>query len=79
MSMLSEFETMNFEYLKKIEEETSVQVKKFPDEVLEKFREISKKVITELTKKDEMSKKIYDSYSKFQKDIKRWSTLNTNY
>jgi TRAP-type mannitol/chloroaromatic compound transport system substrate-binding protein len=79
LSMLSEFEKMNFEYLKKIEKEKSVQIKKYPDEVLNKFREISKRVIADITGRDEMSKKIYESYSAFQKNISAWSKLNINY
>jgi len=74
--MLSEFEKMNLEYLQKIEAEKSVQIKRFPDEVLNKFREITEKVIAEIAKSDEMGKKIYDSYSSFQKSISKWSKLN---
>jgi TRAP-type mannitol/chloroaromatic compound transport system substrate-binding protein len=79
ISMLSEFEKMNFEYLRKIKEEKSVQVKKYPDEILDKFREITKSVINEIASKDEMSKKIYESYKKFQQDISAWTKLNRNY
>ncbi|MCF6268775.1 MAG: TRAP transporter substrate-binding protein [Melioribacteraceae bacterium] len=79
ISMLSEFEKMNIEYLKKIKQEKSVEIKRYPDEVLRKLKEITKKVLSDITNKDEMSKRIYDSYSKFQKEIYDWSSLNRNY
>ncbi len=79
VSMLSEFEKMNIEYLKKIEEEKTVEIKKFPEEVLNTFKEITQKVLIDITNKDEMSKRIYDSYRKFQKEINNWSSLNRNY
>ena len=79
VSMLSEFEKMNIEYLKKIEDEKTVEIKKFPEEVLNTFKEITQKVLIDITNKDEMSKRIYDSYRKFQKEINKWSSLNRNY
>lgn len=79
ISMLSEFEKMNFEYLEKIKNEKSVELKKFPDEVLNKLRDISKKVLLDITAKDKMSKKIFDSYFDFKERISKWSDLNNDY
>ena len=79
ISMLSEFEKTNIKYLQKIRKEKSVEIKKFPGEVLETFKRITEKVLTDITKKDEMSKKIYNSYKNFQKEIASWSSLNSNY
>ena len=73
--MLSEFETKNTEYYFKLLNEKQVEFRKFPDDVLERLRELSKEVIGELTSSDEKSKKIYDSYSKFQKNISEWSDI----
>ena len=79
ISMLSEFEKMNIDYLKKIKLENSVEIKRFPDEVLNTFKKITKIILNDLTNKDEMSKRIYNSYSKFQKEIYDWSSLNNNF
>ena len=73
--MLSEFETKNTEYYFKLLNEKQVEFRKFPDDVLEMLRKLSKEVIGELTSSDEKSKKIYDSYSKFQKNISEWSNI----
>ncbi|MFA3782139.1 TRAP transporter substrate-binding protein [Melioribacteraceae bacterium 4301-Me] len=74
-TMLSKFEALNAEYYKKLKDEEKVQFKKFPDDVISAFRKYSKEVIDEITSKDSMSKKIYDSYISFQKKIAPWFDL----
>ena len=73
--MLSEFEAKNTEYYFKLLNDNQIQFKKFPDDVLDKFRKLTREVISEITSTDEKSKKIYDSYSKFQKNISQWSEI----
>jgi TRAP-type mannitol/chloroaromatic compound transport system substrate-binding protein len=74
--MLSEFESKNNLYLKKLVEEHNVQLKRFPDDVLATLRKYAAEVIDELVAKDPMSKKIYASFSKFQKDVGGWAELS---
>lgn len=76
VSMLSEFEKLNIEYLEKIESEKSVEILRFSDGILEALKKITKNVLTEITSKDEMSLKIYNSYSKFQNSISKWSNFS---
>lgn len=76
ISILSEYEKRNIEYLKKIEQEKTVELRKFPNQVLNTFKVITEKVLIDITNKDEMSKKIYDSYSTFQKTLTEWSNLS---
>lgn len=76
ISMLSEVEKKNIEYLNKIENEKSVQIIRFPNEVLEKFKTITQNVLSEIISNDEISKEIYNSYSKFQQNISKWSSFN---
>jgi TRAP-type mannitol/chloroaromatic compound transport system substrate-binding protein len=73
--MLSEFEAKNTEYYFKLLKENQTQFKKFPDDVLDKFRKLTREVINEITSTDDKSQKIYDSYSKFQKNISQWSEI----
>lgn len=77
ISMLSEFEKLNIEYLEKIENEKTVEIIKFPDEVLETFKTITNNVLAKIISEDVMSKKIYNSYSKFQKNISKWSHFSS--
>jgi TRAP-type mannitol/chloroaromatic compound transport system substrate-binding protein len=72
---LAEFNYRNAEYLEKIKFEGKVQLKKYSDELLKLFRETTHQIISEITAKDVMSKKVYESYSKFQKQITQWSDV----
>ena len=71
--MLSEFEAKNAYYLKLMVNEHGVQLRQFPKEVLESFKVHTKEAIQELVDSDPFSKRVYDSYSKFQKEINYWS------
>jgi TRAP-type mannitol/chloroaromatic compound transport system substrate-binding protein len=76
ISMLTHFESQNNMYLQKLVNEHHVQLKKFPDDVIETFRKLSAEVIGEVVEKDPMSKKVYESYSAFKKDIAQWAKLS---
>jgi TRAP-type mannitol/chloroaromatic compound transport system substrate-binding protein len=73
--ILSTFETKNNEYLQKILDEKGVDVRKFPDNVIDALRKYSNEVIEEITASDAMSKKVYNSFSTFRKDFKKWSDI----
>ncbi len=75
VKMLSEFELKNTEYLLKLYEEKEVDILRFPNDVLDKLRKNSLEVINEITAEDQQSKKIYDSYTKFEKKIFEWDKL----
>lgn len=72
--MLSEFEAKNTEYYFKMLNE-KVQFRKFPEDVLNILRKITSEVINEIASNDQKAKKIYDSYSKFHKNISEWSEI----
>lgn len=73
MLALSEFEAKNNEYLQKIIADKTTEVRIFPDEVLKGLKVAAKKAMDELIAKDDKSKKIYESYSTFQKTIGEWA------
>ncbi|PLX67706.1 MAG: ABC transporter substrate-binding protein [Denitrovibrio sp.] len=74
--MLSQFEAKNNLYLQKLINEHNVKLKMFPEDVLSKFKEYSDEVIAEVTAGDAMSKKVYESFSKFQKDVGAWAKIS---
>ncbi len=74
--ILSEFESRNNIYLQKLINAYGVQLKRFPDSVLKALKSHTKDVMDELTSKDPMSKKVYASYSKFQKDVSAWAAVS---
>jgi len=75
MWVLSEFEAKNVEYLEKIQSEGKVEIRKFPDEVIEQLRTYTNEVVAEFVESDPLAKKVYDSFHGFRTKIKAWSEL----
>ncbi len=73
MWILSEFEAKNNEYLQKIITETDVEVRRLNPDILRKMRQYTRETIQELVDSDIKTKTLYESYSKFQKNINEWS------
>jgi len=79
MWVLSEFESKNNEYLKKILEESDVELRTFSKDVLSKLQEATNEVLDELASTNEECKKIYSSYKSFQDNIKEWAKYSEGY
>ncbi len=75
INMLSEFEIKNAEYLDKLKNESDVQIKKFPDDVINAFRRYASEAINEITAADELSRRIYESYTSFRNKIEGWTAI----
>jgi len=73
--ILSEFEAKNNIYLNKIRQESQVDIRPFPSEVLNELKLLTKEVVEELAGRNEQSQKIYDSYASFRDGAQSWSTL----
>ena len=65
--MLAEYTARNNAALQTLVEEHHVELRKFPDSVLKRLRELSDQVVAEIAEKDPLSKKVYESYIKFRK------------
>ena len=75
MWMLSEFEAKNNDALKILVNKHKVKLKKFPTPVLKGLKKLSKEVLAEIAASDPMSKKVYNSFLDFQKNIYAWNKL----
>ena len=73
--MLAEFDAKNAEYLEKLKNESQVEIRSYPDDVMQQLRIYTEEIMAELSQKDEMSKKIYKSYVDFRKAAGPWSDL----
>ena len=71
--MISEFEAKNNANLKTLVEKHKVQLKKFPDSVIEGLRKLSDEVLEEIASKDPASKKVYEHFKAFKKNISAWN------
>jgi len=75
MQLLSGFEQKNAEYLLKLKNEDKINLKDFPDDVLNKLKEFALQVFNEITNADAQSKKVYESYKEFQIQTHEWTAI----
>ncbi len=73
--MLSEFEAKNNAALKTLINEHNVEPRLFPEPVLKTLKKLSGEVLEELAASDPMSRKVYDSFLDFQKNIFEWNKI----
>lgn len=71
--MLSAFEAQNNTYLRKLINEHNVELKRFPDDVLQTLKKYTTEILDDLTANDPMSKKVYDSYDTFRRQVSAWA------
>lgn len=74
--MSAEFDAKNFVYLDKIREEGKVDIRPFPDEVLNRLRTYTYEVIADIVDRDADSRKVYEAYDKFRKGLNHWSRIS---
>lgn len=73
--VLAEFDKQNAIYLDKLVNDEGVVIREFSKPTLDSLRLYTNQVLKELVANDPLSKKVYDSYYKFQNSISKWSTL----
>ncbi len=75
IDMISDYMSKNYQALEFFKKENII-IKKFPREVLLKLNTISSDVLIELSQKNKIAKKVYDSYSNFLKSVRPWTLIS---
>ena len=84
IDMLCEIISKNNEALEVLKNKHQVDIRSYPEEVLNELYEISIKVVKELSLSNDFAKEVYNSYTSFQEKTRNWneisikSYLNTN-
>jgi TRAP-type mannitol/chloroaromatic compound transport system substrate-binding protein len=77
MRIHAAFEAKNTEYYFKIKDEVKrVQIRKFPNDVIDTLQRLTSEVINEIAASDAVSRKAYDSYSRFMKGIGEYTEIS---
>ena len=74
--LLAEFNTRNHEALQTLIEEHQVELRRFPDDVLEALQRHSLEVMDELAADDPMVARVYASYRSFRAKIDPWLDIS---
>ncbi|MFZ0791189.1 MAG: TRAP transporter substrate-binding protein [Chromatiaceae bacterium] len=74
--MLAEYTARNPAALQALISKHNVELRRFPNDVVQRLRELSGQVVAEIAEKDEFSSKVYASYKKFLTQAKEWSGIS---
>ena len=74
--MLAEYTARNNSALKTLVEKHKVDLRRYPDDVLKKLRNLSDEVVAEVAQKDKTSKKVYESFRKFRDQAMEWHRIS---
>ncbi len=76
---LTEIAANNWQALEALITEHNVEVRRFPDEVLEALKARTKEVLEEIASSDPASREVYDAYLNFQRKIRNWNNLSERF
>lgn len=74
--MYADFTAKNNEALKVLVEEHQVKLRRLPDDVLEKLRQIADEVVVESIGDDPIARRILDSYLNFKVNVREWHKIS---
>jgi TRAP-type mannitol/chloroaromatic compound transport system substrate-binding protein len=75
-NMLDEYTAKNNQALKQLVEQHNVQLRKLPDDVLKKLKEISHEVVKAEAQENELSKRIYKSVTEFAEQARQYHLIS---
>ncbi len=74
--MLSEFTARNNAALTTLIDEHGVELRRLPDDVISKLKEVSADVVRENAEKDPLARRIYDSYMSYLAEVRRYHSIS---
>ena len=74
--MLSEFMARNVQSLRVLVEEHGVQLRRFPDDVLQGLRKAANEILDELGAENPLAGRILRSYREFQEGVSGWQAIS---
>jgi len=74
--MLAEFTARNTSALKTLIEQHNVQLRRLPDDVLERLKEISATVVAESAQSNDLARRIHASYTEFLEQVTEYHAIS---
>jgi TRAP-type mannitol/chloroaromatic compound transport system substrate-binding protein len=75
-NMQLEYIARNNRALQTLVDEHGVEVRRLPDEVLQRLRELADEVVAEIAAKDEFSQRVFDSFTGFKEQVVAWQNIS---
>jgi TRAP-type mannitol/chloroaromatic compound transport system substrate-binding protein len=70
---LGEVDALNAAALRELTDKHKVKLRRFPDEVIAKLRELTRQTLDELAASDPKAKKVYDAFKNFAATVEPWT------
>ncbi len=74
--MLAEYTARNNDALQTLVDDHGVELRRLPDGVLGRLRELSHEVVGELAEKDPLAREVYESFRKFRDQARAWHDIS---
>ena len=74
--MLNLYTARNHDALQTLVKEHGVDVRRLPDDVLERLRGLSEEVVGELVGNNDFARRVYDSYGRFRDQVVQWHDIS---
>ena len=74
--MMAEYTARNAASLKQLREQTEVEVREFPNDVMAALKEISSQVMDEIADGDPVFRKVYTAYQEFAATARPWTRMS---
>ena len=73
---LAEFTANNAAALEVLANDPAIQIRKFDDAILQSLGKLSGEVLADTSRKDDLTRRVYDSFMKFRTATVRWSEIS---
>ena len=73
---VAEYSARNMAVLETLTKDHGVQVRKFDDSILKALGKASGEVLAEMAASDPLTRRVYESFSKFRKSMMAWTDLS---
>jgi TRAP-type mannitol/chloroaromatic compound transport system substrate-binding protein len=77
--MMAQFDAKNGAYLTKLIKEENVQLRAFPDQVIENLKGFATEALEEVCESDPLSRKVYDHMMDFKSNTRDWVNVSEKY
>lgn len=74
--MLAEYTARNNDALRVLVDEHKVDLRQFPDAVMQRLRKLSDEVVRELAEKDPLSGQVFASFDEFRRKVTAWDDVS---
>ncbi len=74
--LLAEFTANNAIALQQLAKDPAIQIRKLDDTILQALGKISGEVLAETSRKDDLARRVYDSFIKFRAAAVRWGDIS---